>query len=211
MNKISLGLEILLAEKRSLIIGSRIGLICNPATVDHSLRHASDLFFRHPDINLTALFGPQHGIRGETQDNMIEWEGFHDARTGVMAYSLYGEVRQPTSEMLNDVEVLVIDLQDVGTRVYTFIYTMTLAMQAARDAGKRVVVLDRPNPISGLGVEGNLLEPGHESFVGMFPIPMRHGLTIAELAQLFNKEFGIGCELEVVPMKGYKRELWFDD
>ncbi|HEX8999427.1 MAG TPA: DUF1343 domain-containing protein, partial [Blastocatellia bacterium] len=173
--------------------------------------HTADLFYRHPAIHLTALFGPQHGIRGETQDNMIEWEGFHDARTGVMAYSLYGEVRQPTPEMLKDVDVLVVDLQDVGTRVYTFIYTMALAMQAARGAGKRVVVLDRPNPIGGVGVEGNLLEPGHESFVGMFPIPMRHGLTIAELARLFNEEFGIGCELEVVPMQGYKREFWFDD
>lgn len=211
MNKIALGLEVLLSERAELLRGARVGLICHPASVDHDFRHAADLFSKHPDINLTALFGPQHGIRGETQDNMIEWEGFHDARTGVMAYSLYGEVRQPTPEMLKDVDVLVVDLQDVGTRVYTFIYTMALAMQAARGAGKRVVVLDRPNPIGGVGVEGNLLEPGHESFVGMYPIPMRHGLTIAELARLFNEEFGIGCELEVVPMQGYKREFWFDD
>jgi len=211
MNKIALGLEVLLSERAELLRGARVGLICHPASVDHDFRHAADLFSKHPDINLTALFGPQHGIRGETQDNMIEWEGFHDARTGVMAYSLYGEVRQPTPEMLKSVDVLVVDLQDVGTRVYTFIYTMALAMQAARGAGKRVVVLDRPNPIGGVGVEGNLLEPGHESFVGMFPIPMRHGLTIAELARLFNEEFGIGCELEVVPMQGYKREFWFDD
>ncbi|HMV46803.1 MAG TPA: DUF1343 domain-containing protein [Blastocatellia bacterium] len=211
MNKIALGLEVLLNERTDLLRGTRVGLICHPASVDHQFRHAADLFSKHPDIKLTALYGPQHGIRGETQDNMIEWEGFHDARTGVMAYSLYGEVRQPTSEMLNDVDVLVVDLQDVGTRVYTFIYTMALAMQAARDAGKRVVVLDRPNPINGLGVEGNLLEVGQESFVGMFPIPMRHGLTIAELARMFNEEFGIGCELEVVPMQGYKREFWFDD
>lgn len=211
MNKIALGLEVLLSERAELLRGARVGLICHPASVNHDFRHAADLFSQHTDIHLTALFGPQHGIRGETQDNMIEWEGFHDARTGVMAYSLYGEVRQPTPEMLKDVDVLVVDLQDVGTRVYTFIYTMALAMQAARDAGKRVVVLDRPNPIGGLGVEGNLLEPGHESFVGMYPVPMRHGLTIAELAQLFNEEFGIGCELEVVPMQGYKREFWFDD
>lgn len=211
MNKIALGLEVLLSERAELLRGARVGLICHPASVDHDFRHAADLFSKHPDINLTALFGPQHGIRGETQDNMIEWEGFHDARTGVMAYSLYGEVRQPTPEMLKSVDVLVVDLQDVGTRVYTFIYTMALAMQAARGAGKRVVVLDRPNPIGGVGVEGNLLEPGHESFVGMYPIPMRHGLTIAELARLFNEEFGIGCELEVVPMQGYKREFWFDD
>jgi uncharacterized protein YbbC (DUF1343 family) len=211
MNKIALGLEILLAEKYSLISGSRVGLICNPATVDHDLRHAADLFNRHPDIKLRALFGPQHGIRGETQDNMIEWEGFQDPRTGIMAYSLYGEVRKPTEEMLSEVDTLVFDVQDVGTRVYTFIYTMVLAMEAAREFGKRFVALDRPNPIGGLGIEGNILEPGHESFVGMFPIPMRHGMTVAELARMFNEEFGIGCNLEVVPMRGYRREYWFND
>ncbi|HKQ73990.1 MAG TPA: DUF1343 domain-containing protein [Blastocatellia bacterium] len=211
MNKISLGLEILLGEKCSLISGSRIGLICNPATVDHGLQHASDLFFRHPKIKLMALFGPQHGIRGETQDNMIEWEGFRDSRTGVMAYSLYGDVRKPTEEMLLEVDTLVFDVQDVGTRVYTFNYTMALAMQAAREFGKRFMVLDRPNPIGGLEVEGNILEPGHESFVGMYPIPMRHGMTVAELARMFNEEFKIGCDLEVVPMHGYRREFYFND
>lgn len=211
MNKIALGLEILLAEKYSLISGSRVGLICNPATVDHDLGHAADLFNRHPDINLRALFGPQHGIRGETQDNMIEWEGFQDLRTGIMAYSLYGKVRKPTEEMLSEVDTLVFDVQDVGTRVYTFIYTMALAMEAAREFGKRFIALDRPNPIGGLGIEGAILEPGHESFVGMFPIPMRHGMTVAELARMFNEEFGIGCDLEVMPMRGYRREYWFND
>src|SRR5262249_49356738 len=121
---ITLGLEVLLAEKIGLLRNARVGLICNPATVDHAFRHAADLFNAHQDINLTALFGPQHGIRGETQDNMIEWEGFRDTRTGVMAWSLYGQVRKPSEEMLRDVDVLVFDLQDVGTRVYTFIYTM---------------------------------------------------------------------------------------
>ncbi|MFN0087232.1 MAG: exo-beta-N-acetylmuramidase NamZ domain-containing protein [Blastocatellia bacterium] len=207
---IALGLEILLAEKVSLIRGARVGLICNPATVDGGFRHAADLFHAHAEINLTALFGPQHGIRGETQDNMIEWEGFRDPRTGVMAWSLYGRTRTPTPEMLHDLDVLVFDVQDVGTRVYTFIYTMALAMKAAREAGKRIVVLDRPNPIGGAEIEGNLLEPGHESFVGMFPIPMRHGMTIGELARMFNEEQGIGCELEVVPMRGYRRDLYFD-
>ena len=211
MNKITLGLEVLLAEKTELLRGARVGLICNPTTVDHHLRHAADLFRAHPDINLTALFGPQHGIRGETQDNMIEWEGFTDPRTGVRAYSLYGEVRKPTEAMLRDVDVLVFDIQDVGTRVYTFVYTMALAMGAAREHGQRVVVLDRPNPIGGLAVEGNILERGHESFVGMYPMPMRHGMTAAELALMFNQEFGIGCELEVVMMRGYWRGLWFDE
>jgi uncharacterized protein YbbC (DUF1343 family) len=179
--------------------------------VDHRFAHAADLFHAHPQINLTALFGPQHGIRGETQDNMIEWEGFRDQRTGVMAYSLYGTTREPTAEMLEDVDVLVFDVQDVGTRVYTFIYTMALAMKAARAAGKRVVVLDRPNPIGGAAVEGNILERGHESFVGLFPIPMRHGMTVGELALMFNQEFSIGCELEVVPMRGWRRAFYLDE
>src|SRR5207253_4753569 len=130
MNQITLGLEVLLAERAALIKGARVGLICNPATVDHQFHHAADLFRAHPDINLTTLFGPQHGIRGETQDNMIEWEGFHDRRTGVPVYSLYGKTRIPTEEMLKDVDLLVCDMQDVGTRVYTFIYTMANAMQA---------------------------------------------------------------------------------
>jgi uncharacterized protein YbbC (DUF1343 family) len=211
MNRITLGLEVLLGERAHLLRGDRVGLICHPASIDHHFRHTADLFNQHPNIRLSALYGPQHGIRGETQDNMIEWQGFRDGRTGVMAYSLYGEVRQPTAEMLNDVDVLVFDLQDVGTRVYTFIYTMALAMQSARDAGKRFVVCDRPNPIGGMGIEGNILERGHESFVGMYPVPMRHGMTAAELARMFNEEFGIGCDLEVIEMQGYRREYWFND
>src|SRR6058998_3515113 len=131
------GLEILLDSKLSLLDGSRVGLIVNPASINSRFEHAADLFLQHAQINLTALFGPQHGIRGETQDNMIEWEGFRDPRTGVMAHSLYGEFRKPTEEMLRDVDALVFDLQDVGTRVYTFIYTMALAMEAAREFGKR--------------------------------------------------------------------------
>ena len=211
MNHIALGIEILLRDRVQLLSGARAGLICHPASIDHDFRHSADLLSKDSTVNLTALFGPQHGIRGETQDNMIEWEGFRDARTGVMAYSLYGEVRKPTAQMLSDVDVIVFDVQDVGTRVYTFIYTMALAMQAAKELGKRFIVCDRPNPIGGLGSEGNILELGHESFVGMYPIPMRHGMTVGELAQMFNQEFGIGCDLEVIPMQGYKREFWFDD
>lgn len=210
VNQVRLGLELFLEREVEGLKGARVGLICNPSSVDHQFRHAADLFFRHPGINLTALYGPQHGIRGETQDNMIEWEGFRDTRTGVMAWSLYGEWRQPTPEMLAEVDVLVFDVQDVGTRVYTFIYTMALAMAAAKRDGKRMVVLDRPNPINGLGIEGDLLRPGTESFVGMYPIPMRHGLTAGELALMFNQQFGIGCDLQVVPMEGYRRDYWFD-
>ena len=135
---IKIGLEILLESKLNLLAGARVGLIVNPASIDSHFRHTADLFHQHPGINLTALFGPQHGIRGETQDNMIEWQSFRDKRTGLPAYSLYGETRKPTPEMLDGVDVLVFDIQDVGTRVYTFIYTMALAMEAARECGKRL-------------------------------------------------------------------------
>jgi len=206
-----LGLEVLLESKLALLDGARVGLIVNPASIDSNFRHAADLFHQHPRINLTALFGPQHGIRGETQDNMIEWQSFRDKRTGLPAYSLYGETRKPTSDMLDGVDVLVFDIQDIGTRVYTFVYTMALAMEAARECGKRFVVLDRANPINGTQIEGNILDPAFQSFVGMFPIPMRHAMTIGELALMFNQEFSIGCDLEVVRMGDWRREMWFED
>jgi uncharacterized protein YbbC (DUF1343 family) len=206
-----LGLEVLFESNLSLLDGARVGLIVNPASIDSRFEHAADLFHQHPGINLSALFGPQHGIRGETQDNMIEWQSFRDERTGVPAYSLYGETRKATQEMLEDVDVLVFDIQDAGTRVYTFIYTMALAMEAARECGKRFIVLDRPNPINGVQIEGDILEPEFQSFVGMFPIPMRHGMTIGELAFMFNREFGVGCELEVIKMAGWRRAMWYED
>lgn len=205
-----LGLDVLLDDPRATLGDARVGLICHPASVDHHFRHAADLFHTHGAINLTGLFGPQHGIWGQTQDDMIEWEGFTDARTGLPVYSLYGAHRTPTPAMLANVDTLVVDLQDVGTRIYTFIYTMALAMQAARESGKRVVVLDRPNPINGTVLDGNLLEPGHESFVGMYPLPTRHGMTIGELARMFNDAYGIGCDLTVVPMEGWRRAMWHD-
>lgn len=189
----------------------RVGLICNPASVNSDFRHAADLFFENQNINLTALFGPQHGIRGDVQDNMIETAHSIDRETGLPVYSLYSETRQPTEEMLSDIDALVFDLQDVGCRVYTFIYTMANAMKSCAAFGKKMIVLDRPNPIGGIGVEGNLLEVGHESFVGQFPIPMRHGLTVGELAEFFNKEFDIKCELEVVKMDNWNREDFYDE
>lgn len=206
---VKIGLEVLLESKINLLDGARVGLIVNPTSINSRFEHAADLFHQHPRIKLAALFGPQHGIRGETQDNMIEWQSYSDQRTGLSAYSLYGETRKPTPEMLADVDVLVFDIQDVGTRVYTFIYTMALAMEAARQCDKRFIVLDRPNPIGGVQIEGNILEPQFCSFVGMFPIPMRHGMTIAELAMMFNRAFGIGCELEVITMAGWRREMCF--
>ncbi len=207
---VKIGLEVLLDSRIDVLKNQRVGLVVNPSSVDRELRHAVDLVAARDEVNLTALFGPQHGIRGETQDNMIEWEGFSDSRTGLPIYSLYGETRVPYPEMLANVDTLVFDMQDVGTRIYTFIYTMAHCMQAAVRDGKRVVVLDRPNPIEGMTVEGNTLEPEYASFVGLYPMPTRHGMTVGELARLFNDEFGIGCELDVIPMEGWRRDMWFD-
>lgn len=208
---IKLGLEKALVENKELFQGLRVGLICNQASVNHQFRHAADLFFEHPDINLVALFGPQHGIRGDVQDNMIETSHTIDKLTGLPIYSLYSETREPTSEMVSGLDALVFDLQDIGGRVYTFIYTMANAMKACEKFGKKMFVLDRPNPIGGLEIEGGLLEKGHESFVGMYPIPMRHGLTVGELALFFNKEFEINCELEIVTMDNWARKDFYDE
>lgn len=208
---IKLALEKVLENPRKYFGDLKVGLICNQATVDHQFKHAADLFFEHPEINLTTLFGPQHGIRGDVQDNMIETGHTTDPQTELPIYSLYSETREPTESMLSDIDALVFDLQDVGTRVYTFIYTMANAMKACARYGKKFFVLDRPNPINGTDVEGNILELGHESFVGMFPIPMRHGMTVGELAQMFNKDFELRCELEVVTMDGWTREDYADE
>lgn len=205
-----LGLEKLL-EKASLLGGERVGLICNQSSVDHHFRHAADLLHEHKDIKLTTLFGPQHGIRGDVQDNMVETLHAFDKATGILIYSLYSETREPTEEMLKETDVLVFDMQDVGCRIYTFIYTMANCMRLAAKLGKRVVVCDRPNPITGEAIAGNVLEPEFASFVGQYPIPTRHGMTVCELARLFNEEFGIGCELETVLMDGWWREAWMDE
>lgn len=207
---IKLGIERILSNQIELLRDARIGLVCNQASVDHSFRHVADLFHEHPAINLTSLFGPQHGIRGDVQDNMIETAHATDRKTGLPIYSLYSETREPTEEMLRDVDVIVVDLQDVGTRIYTFMYTMANCMRAAKRFGKRVIVCDRPNPIGGTEIEGVVLDPAFASFVGQFPIATRHGMTMCELAQLFNDEFQIGCELETVTMEGWSRELWYD-
>ena len=208
---IKLGIERLLDESLVLIGSGRVGLVCNQASVDHRFHHAADLLHEHSDVRLTALFGPQHGIRGDVQDNMIETAHATDRKTGLPVYSLYSETREPTNEMLRDVDVIVFDLQDVGTRIYTFVYTMANCMRAARRLGKRLIVCDRPNPIGGILTEGVVLDPAFASFVGQFPIATRHGMTVCELALMFNQEFGIGCDLECVTMTGWSRELWYDD
>jgi uncharacterized protein YbbC (DUF1343 family) len=211
VRRVRLGLEGLLGDASARLRGARVGLLCNQATVDHGLRHAADLFHSHPDIRLTALFGPQHGIRGDLQDNMIETPHGVDRTTGLPVHSLYSETREPTEAMLQDVDVLVCDLQDIGCRIYTFVYTIANCMRVARALGKKVIVCDRPNPIGGTAVAGNLLDPAFASFVGLFPLPTRPGLTCGELVRLFNDHFGIGCELEVVPMQGWSRDLWMDE
>ncbi len=189
--------------------GARIGLVVHPASMDHRLEHAVAVCGRSKKFKLAALFGPQHGILGQTQDNMIEWEGFRDPVTGLPVYSLYGKTRKPRPEMLADVDVLVIDLQDVGSRYYTFIWTLELCMQACHEAGKTVVVLDRPNPIGGAS-EGPVLKPEFASFVGLRPLPVRHGMTIGEVGLYLCAEFYPGLDYRVVAMKGWKRTSWFD-
>ena len=206
-----LGLEKLLTERAELLRGARIGLICNQASVGHDLQHAADLFAARQDCKLTALYGPQHGIRGEVQDNMVETPHTHDPETGVPVYSLYSETREPTEEMLRAVDVLVCDLQDVGCRIYTFIYTLANCMRAAARYGKKVIVCDRPNPINGIHVAGTVLEPAYASFVGQFPLATRHGMTVCELAAMFRGEWGLDCDLELVTLDGWARELWLDE
>lgn len=204
------GIEVLLSKRMKSIAGARIGAVVHPASVLPDLRHTADALFHCKDCQLVSLFGPQHGARGEKQDNMIESEFYRDPDTGLPVYSLYGETRRPTGDMLKDVDVLIYDLQDAGTRVYTFIHTMAYCMEACAVSGKRMMVLDRPNPINGRQIEGNLLDPEYRSFVGLHPIPMRHGMTAGEMALLFNSEFGINCDLTVVEMEGWQRDCWFD-
>ncbi|HEX8338407.1 MAG TPA: DUF1343 domain-containing protein, partial [Pyrinomonadaceae bacterium] len=206
-----LGIEKLCTGQVDLVKGQKVGLVCNQASVDHELRHSADVLKSVDGVNLTTLFGPQHGIRGDVQDNMVETPHTQDVETGLPVYSLYSETREPTEEMLRDVDVLVCDLQDVGCRIYTFVYTIANCMRVARRLGKRVIVCDRPNPIGGVAVEGNLLESGFESFVGQYQLPTRHGMTAGELSKMFNEHWGIGCDLEVVKMDGWSRELWFDE
>ena len=208
--QVKLGLETLLEAGPRLLRSARVGLICNQASVNHKLRHAADLLYEHPSIDLRALFGPQHGIRGDVQDNMIETEHTVDRETGLPIHSLYSDTREPTEGMLNDLDVLVFDMQDVGCRIYTFAYTMANCMVAARKFGKKVIVCDRPNPINGVGVSGNVLEPKHASFVGQFAIPTRHGMTLGELARMFNNHFELNCDLEIVKMDDWERSYWQD-
>jgi uncharacterized protein YbbC (DUF1343 family) len=191
--------------------GRRVGVVANPASVDGSFSHVVDRAASAPGVTLAAVFGPQHGFRSDLQDNMIESPHARDSRRRVPVYSLYSETREPTVEMLSGLDTLVIDLQDVGARIYTFVYTMANCLRAAARHRVPVIVCDRPNPIGGVAVEGPMLAEGYESFVGLFPIPMRHGMTIGELARLFNERFSIRADLEVVPVEGWRREMYWDE
>jgi len=191
--------------------GARVGLVAHPASVDSRLEHAVNLFRWSKKFRLAAVFGPQHGIHGQTQDNMVEWEGFRDPASGLPVYSLYGKVRKPTHSMLEHCDVVAVDLQDVGSRYYTFIWTMDHCMQACCSAGKAVIVLDRPNPLGGRMIEGPLLDPEYASFVGLKPLPVRHGMTIAEIGTYLHRTFYPDLDFRVLPMRGWKRTMWFDD
>jgi uncharacterized protein YbbC (DUF1343 family) len=193
--------------------GARVGALLHPASVSSKLEHASRVLERYNDdlFRLVAFFGPQHGFLGQTQDNMMEWKSYEHPRLPIPVYSLYAEHREPTAEMLQDLDVLLVDLQDIGARYYTFIWTMYLCMRACEKKSVAMVVLDRPNPINGISVEGPLLDPHYRSFVGLHLIPVRHGKTIGELAQQFRDEAFPKCELSILAMKNWKRQMWFDE
>lgn len=211
MSNVQTGLERLIAAPPASLTRKRLGLLCNPASVDRQFSHARVLISEKFPEQLKALYSPQHGFYAEKQDNMIESDHGIDPLLKIPVFSLYGQTRVPDRKMLDPIDVLLVDLQDAGTRVYTFIYTMSYCMEAARRFGKKVVVLDRPNPVGGNRIEGNCLDPEWSSFVGRYPIPMRHAMTIGELARMFNQDYGIGCELEVIPMEGWRRDMYFQD
>ncbi len=205
------GLDLLGRRWPKSLNGCRIGLLAHPASVNHRFRHAVDIFLESKHFQLTALFGPQHGFMGQTQDNMVEWQSYRDRKTNLSVFSLYGATRKPSARMLKNIDVLAVDLQDVGARYYTFIWTLDLCMEAAEVYGIPVVVLDRPNPIGGRIIEGPVLDPEWTSFVGRRPLPVRHGMTIGEIALYLKEEFFQRLQLHVIKMEGWKRDFWFDE
>ena len=215
------GIEVLLEDSLHLVRGRRVGLITNhtgifwatppsPSGQGGATRSAIDALNEAPDVELVALYAPEHGIRG-AEEAGTTIDGGVDERTGVPIHSIYGQVRKPTPEMLEGVDALLFDMQDVGARYYTYVSTMALGMEAAGEQGIPFIVLDRPNPIRGDVVQGNVLDPAYSTFVGMYPVPMRHGMTPGELARLFVGEFGIDVQLHVVPAEGWRRDMPFDE
>ena len=206
------GLERLLDDPRAWLGSARVGLVANPTAVNRGLDHAVDLLHRSPAVDLRCLFGPEHGLRGSAQD-MAAVADYTDPATGLPVASLYGETLaslSPTPEQLARLDVLLFDVQDVGARYYTYGATLALCMRAAAASGVKVVVLDRPNPIGGAAVEGGGLDEGLENFCGLYPAPQRHGMTLGELARLYNETFGIGCELDVAACEGWSRSAYYD-
>jgi uncharacterized protein YbbC (DUF1343 family) len=210
MERVYPGLEILIESNFHMLEG-KVGLLVHPASVTSDLVHAVKVFRERLGERLVCLLAPQHGLYGETQDNMSEWYDFLEPWFGLPVYSLYGQTRKPEDRVLNLIDTLVIDLQDVGARYYTFIWTMALCLKACAEHRVKVVILDRPNPLGGKKVEGNVSNRDFLSFVGLFPIPPRYGLTIGELALLLNVEFKINSPLTVIWMRGWKRSMYFHD
>ncbi len=211
MKEILTGLDLIAHGETEALMGLNLGLLANQASLDRSLRHASNIISTKLPRRLKALFGPQHGFGGQDQDNMIETAHAHDKPLDIPVFSLYAGAREPLDWMLDEIDAIVVDLQDVGTRVYTFAATMLGCMRTAARLGKKIVILDRPNPLGGAVMEGNILSPDLISFVGPCLMPMRHGLTMGEMALLFNKVLGIGCDLHVIPMRGWSRSMIWND
>ena len=210
-NKTITGLESIIDNPPSYLNGKRLGLLANPASVDTRFNHALDLINERFNGQVTAIFSPQHGFYAEKQDNMIESDHFLEPVHKVPVYSLYSNTRVPEKEMFDQIDILIIDIQDVGTRVYTFIYTISYCLEVAAAMNKKIIILDRPNPIGGVQIEGNVLSTQYQSFVGRFPIPMRHGMTVGEISQFFNVEFKIGADLEIIPMQHWSRDMYWQD
>ena len=204
------GLEVFLETGLDLVTGKRVALLACPSSVDHKLRSSVELLQAHPDINLVALFGPEHGLRGDAQAGK-KVANTRDPLTQLPVYSLYGASQKPKSDMLRDIDVFIIDLQDGGVRFYTYLATTLYVMEAAADAGISVIMLDRPAPITASRVEGPLLDPAYTSFVGPWTLPIRYGMTMGEIAQLLNEEANVGCDLTIVPLEGWSRDLWQDE
>jgi len=210
MPSVESGLEVLVRRRQGLLRGRRVGLLAHQASVDRHLAHAADLLGNLRGVKLEALLAPEHGLWGAPQDHALV-SGARDSVTDLPVWSLYGARREPTTAMLRGLDVLVVDLQDVGSRYYTYNWTMALAMRVCARMGVRVVVLDRPNPLGGLSVEGNVGDPAFASFVGLYPLAVRHGMTIGELALYLNQEHAIGAELAVVPMQGWRRSMLWEN
>ena len=204
------GIDVLLEKQLDLVKGKNVGLITNPSGVNSELISTIDLLHEHPEINLVAIFGPEHGARGNVNAG-DKVDDIVDEKTGIKIFSLYGKNRRPNKEMLEGIDVLIYDIQDIGCRSYTYIYTMSFSMEAAEKSGIQFIVLDRPNPIGGNLIDGPILEKQFKSFVGYYPIPYVYGLTCGELAKFFNKEYDINCDLTVVEIEGWNRNMTYPE